>query len=404
MKKILILSNNAASETESNGRIHFSQLLRYKNSSNLFNFYVRGEPNVKNVKYLSTSFKNALKSKLFFIKFKNVFVKDATQKNTTPIIKKKTSFAHIVRNFAFHNNKVVLKELKKTILENNINQIILWGSNIPFLFEYGYKLSKSMNIPLAIINGENYPFKKYNYINKKVSFFYSLFRRQLYKWCKKAYIRSSLNIYLNEELMGLYENNFNIKGGKVIFFGSDLPYVDRKPKIISNIFYGGNLYADRVDSLCKIANYLKKYSNVKINVYGKCDDEISLSKIKECTNIVINGFITYDSLIKEMYKSDLLLHIEGFSDWYKKDCQYAFSTKISDYITSGIPFFFFGPKEISGIKYALNFYPNFVATNDNEINKIDKILLGKFDMPKRIDSFNGVKISDEIYDLLEANL
>ena len=69
-----------------------------------------------------------------------------------------------------------------------------------------------------------------------------------------------------------------------------------------------------------------------------------------------------------------MLHLEGFDKDYIKDCKYAFSTKISDYCALGVPFFTYGPKEISGVNFLYNHIPSYVAINKNELSKLDNIL------------------------------
>lgn len=405
MNNILILSNNSVSKSESNGRIHSNLILNYI-PNHLFNFYVRGIPDVDGVDYITCLPREALLSKLTFnikkIKFSKPDIGKTNNINNGPNSKSKYVIFHILRSFAYLNNKSILCKLRKYVVENKITIIMLWGCNVPFLYRYAWKLARLCNIRLVIFTGEDYPLKNYNYINRE-KILYKFLKHQLYRECKKAYEVSSNNFYCNEELKKIYSSEFSTKNDEVVYFPSNFNKVQKNiDRPIKRILYGGNLYNGRVDSLCDIANLLKDRNDVVINVYGKASDE-AINKLKCYPNIKFYGEVQYYQLVEFIKQTDLLLHVEGFSKEYIKDCKFAFSTKISDYFNSGLPIFIYGPKEISGISFAYKLYEKVVATGKNELYKLLDLIDRKtiFDLDYTIvENFFSIK-NNKIFSILE---
>lgn len=383
MENCLIISNCAASNSESNGRIHFLNFEKIFNDYKIFNFYLTGCPDCKNITYLSYSIKKAIFSK--FLPFYKVQISKKTgvlHNGKSKHHKKHLLISYLIRNFAFSKNKKILYELEQTIIENNIKILILWGCNVPFLYEYALKLGKKLNLKIITYTGEDYPLKKYNYFSRRPSLIFKIYQQKLYKNCKKLYSESQINLYATEDLKKHYETNLNIIGGYIVYFSSKLKPGDHKIGNSNNLVYAGNLYKERVKSLLEIADYISKYKHVKIEIFGNASKQ-NARKLKNRKNIVYHGSIPYNDLLKVLNEAGLLLHIEGFSKFYKKDCRFAFSTKIADYYMLNKPVFMYGAEEISGIKFAKKINDKFVATSKSELSKLDSILKGSvtFDLP-----------------------
>lgn len=377
MDKLLVFSNNAASLTESNGRIHSYFVEDYIKKESLYNFYIRGTNDIPKVHYILISPKEALFSKITFgiykpkvntQSIKNVVVEPKNSKSKKP-------FYHLLRSFAYIHNLKIYRILDNIIKNNHIRKIMIWGTNVPYLYYYAYKLSVKNNIELITFTGEDYPLKDYNYMTKHKSLLYVSLQHSLRKWATKAYKYSSRNIYAHEDLKNLYESKMGVNKGEVQLFQSRCKRIKaQKTKNITRILYGGNLYIERVKSIIDIAKYLECFKNVYIDIYGNANKEV-VDMIYKHKNLHFKGYLPYNLLLKEIESSDMLLHVEGFDPYYIKDCRYAFSTKISDYLAYGIPFFTYGPKEISGIKYLYKMKPEFVAINYHELSKLGALLL-----------------------------
>lgn len=406
MKRIFVLSNNCISASESNGRTHGSLFWYYEDKSLLHNFFISGCPDIAEVNYLQCSLKRNLlskitlglrKTKLSVFKNKKCGFSDNVKHNS---LFSKSPFFHLVRNNLFYSSQI-LRELAKYISFNKIDLIQIWGSNIPSLYKYGYKLSKMTNVPLSILTGEDYPIKKYNFINKH-SLFFPLFRRKLFGAAKKSYKISKYNFYNSEELRDAYQSYYGTKNGNLFVFPSFFKASNFVSKTESNILYAGNLYSGRCDSILDVADSITDLP-VKIDVYGKITPD-DLKKLVSRKNIIYHGCVPYSSLLDIICNSSVLLHVEGFSKEYINDCRYAFSSKISDCFCSGKKVFIYGPEDISGVKFVSKLEKRIVATSKDELIKLrdvinQNIILDSFLVEK---TFGVKSVSSRIKSVIEG--
>lgn len=378
MHNILVLSNNAVSNSESNGRIHSYTIKDYL-PNHVSNFYLRGCADIEGVNYLSFSPKNA-----FFNKISFGLIKIKANNNPTAVYnpsinksnpKSRKAFFHLLRYFSFCNRSI-LKNLKNLVVSKKIDTVVVWGCNVPFLYKYASILSKECSIRVVTFTGEDYPLKKYNYLGRKHDLFFKFYQHKLNRNCAAVYKNAYINLYATNDLKNAYESAYDLSGGEIIHFSSNLENVHYEDRKIKNIFYGGNLYTERAKSLVDIAEQIEKFNDVYINVCGKCDNK-TLNLFSSCSNIKYLGVLPYDEVVKLTREADLLLHIEGFSQDYIKDCKFAFSTKISDYYMLNLPFFVYGPIEISGVRYAHEMNEKFVATSREDLKKLDLIIQNK---------------------------
>ena len=199
----------------------------------------------------------------------------------------------------------------------------------------------------------------------------------MHKACKQVYEHAKINLYATEDLKIAYEKEIAVSNGAVVYFSSLLKPAKTNNGEIKNLVYSGNLYNDRAKSLIEISEYIANKPEVFIHLFGTLSKK-ALKFISNCKNIIYHGIIPYNQMVEELYKCDLLIHIEGFSRFYKKDCKYAFSTKIADYYLLNKPFFAYGPLEISGIKFMYQQNEKYVATSQKELNKLDAFFAPNF--------------------------
>lgn len=380
-KNILIISNRGLSNNESNGRI-LSLLLHNYDDKSKHSYCVGGSLDIKDVHYIKMNDKRNIKSLLSF-----GIVKPELNVNNTPPINNnsnnqpinKKAFHYYIRNILYSMNYHITRYMKKYILDNNIECIFLFGSDSPYLYKLAKKLSIKTNKELIIYTCEDYPLKKYNYISKGKDndIFYKSLHRSLFKQTKKAYKQASRSYFNSEQLKDAYLSKIEINNPSVKYLPSLLSPIDYKPKPIKNIVYGGNLYHDRVISLLDILEALYRIDpSTIVNLYGKINNE-DLSLLNKYNNVKYNGIIKYDELLNVYKNADMLLHMEGFSDYSILNYKYAFSTKISDCYILGIPFFMYSPIEIASTKYGLDINQYYVAISKEELKiKIERIING----------------------------
>lgn len=379
-KNILVISNNALSNTESNGRI-LSLLLNAYDEASLYNYCLGGIPDKKNVHYIKMGDKRNIKSLLSFGHVKpqlDSYISNNGNVSISSPIKRKKAIHYYIRNILYKMNFHITRYMKRYIKDNNISSIYLFGSDSPFMYRLARKLTKACHIELTIYTCEDYPLKRYNYIeqgkhNKNI--FFKLLMRSLYKEVSKAYRYASYSSFNSEPLLEDYKKVYKLNNPSVRYLPSILTKVDYKPRDIKHIIYGGNLYSDRINSLLDISEVLLEVNkDVVIDIYGKASEE-DASKLASRSNINYHGVVDYSNMIEIYKKADMLLHVDGFSSYSILDYKHAFSTKISDCYLLGIPFFIYSPIDIASTKYAYTVNKDYTAISKDELkDKLNNII------------------------------
>lgn len=388
VSNILIISNTAISTSESNGRI-LSLLFKEYDNAFLHNYYLGGCPDKRNVNYLRMGDILNIRSILSFGYFKpsTVICVGNSYGQGGGTQSKKKAFHYFARNILYTINFHIGRYMVRYIKDNNIESIFLFGADSPFLYRLSRKLSKKCNIPLEIYTCEDYPLKDYNYIQggkHNNNIFFKLLIKSLKKQTKKAYLQATKGTFNSELLCEDYQKTFKINNPSVRYLPSVLEKVEYKHRDIKRIIYGGNLYTDRVDSLLDISKILSEINKeVVIDIYGKATDE-NITKLKSNSNIKYHGVVDYSKMIEIYKNADMLLHVDGFSDYSIKDYKHAFSTKISDCYMLGIPFFIYAPIDIASTQYAYNVNKDYTALSLEELKEKLNIIINNH-LPYKVD-------------------
>ena len=270
-KRVLIISNNALSKTNSNGRTLLN-FFGYNGAENIAQFFLqKSEPDFnacKNYFFASDSavLKAVIKGKSAGkIVQKTEFHSEAALSNS--VSKKrihKNPFTMLVRNF-FWSFRYWRKDFYNWVDDFRPECILFQAGDTPFLYNISVEIAKHYDIPLVIYNSEDYYFKDYNYFKNSgiTGIFYPLFRNILKKAVKSAIDYATVSIDISEDLKKTYDGEFN-KNSVAIYTATEVEPVftrDKKP-IFS---YLGNLGVDRHTGLVKIANALNKITVTPID-------------------------------------------------------------------------------------------------------------------------------------------
>ncbi len=250
--------------------------------------------------------------------------------------------------------------------------ILLQAGDSGFMLRLARSLAKKYNIPLVIYNSEAYYFKKHNYFRHKglSQCFYPLFRHYFRKEMTKTLSIASCAVYIHEDLKKLYDQEFSLPS-VCIHTATELQplkYIARNR--IPKVTYLGNMGVGRHEQLVELANVLQQVCpEAYLDVYGSIPNKDVKNAFTACPGIRHYGMISYDEVLRTIRESDILVHVENFSDFYKKDSAYAFSTKIADSLASGICFLLYAPKELSCTKYLLDNNAAYVATDKMQLTQ-----------------------------------
>lgn len=357
--KILVISNNCFSKSDSNGRT-LGNFFKNWDKSSLAQFFINKASPDYDVceKYFCITDSQALQAVLG--KRPNGTV-DSHKENTVPSGDTASSKGHkrnaltmMIRNFVWNTNAWKRSGFDKWVEDFAPEAVLLQAGDSAFMFRLARKIASKYGIPLFIYNSEGYYFKKFDYFKSKGIYhlLYPLFYRNFRREFKRTQKTASYTFYICDELKNAYDKEFGSKS-IVLYTATFLKPFEMSPH--NNGFitsYLGNLGVGRHEGLIEIANTLQKISSdYFLDVYGKIPNNTVKTAFDNCVGIRYHGVIPYGEVIRVMENSDLLVHTESFSEFYKEDLKFAFSTKIADCLASGRCFLLYSPDNMASFKY-----------------------------------------------------
>ena len=137
------------------------------------------------------------------------------------------------------------------------------------------------------------------------------------------------------------------------------------------ILYTGNLMSGRDRSLVRLVNVLKKINekeqNFIVDVYTKTFLSDEVKNAIECDCCHLHEPIPQKEVFELQKQSDILLFLEDIDGPDAHTARLSFSTKITDYLSSGRCIFAIGCSDTAPIQYFANNKAAIVASTDKEI-------------------------------------
>ena len=186
MKRVLIISNGALSNSDSNGRT-VANLFSTYDKEKIAQFCVYGNPDFSICKnYYKVTDIDALKSLLTLKQCggKVEYVEEENATTNAKITKKrKTPLRVLLREFAWKFGRWKGSKLKKWIDDFNPEIVFINLADNCFTINLAINVAKKYNIPIVAFSTENYYFMENNYLTNKPSLLYKIYKSKL----KKAY-------------------------------------------------------------------------------------------------------------------------------------------------------------------------------------------------------------------------
>lgn len=393
---LLIISNAAVCQSDSNGRT-ISRLLDTLSVEQKHQFYVYGYPDFSEGRsFYNVTDKDALYS--FIKRTKKNAVVQSTE--TTASINKtnqkktrKTPLTMLLREFVWKHGCWNNKYLSKWLNEVNPVAILVVAGDNAFTLDLARKIAKERNIPIVLYSTEEYPFKNYNYVTRKKSLLYTLWRLKLKRVYKSIERYTKAGVFNTEALAELYRSEYCYPC-YAVYQSSDIDVIENyKVQQPIRVSYLGNLGLNRYKALIQIAEKLGEVdSKIKLDIYGRAEEFI-INELKKCPNIRVKGFVGYEEVVDIIHKSTLLIHAEYSDSFYMRDLKYAFSTKITDSVCSGTPFFIYAPEELAETQFLRENDCAFVASEKKALK--DNLRIAIFDESERKRKIANAKIIKE---------
>jgi len=382
-KKVLVVSNNCFSPSNSNGRT-LGNLFYGWPKENLAQFCVIAQDPAWNVcgNYY------CLEDRTMLAAFKH-FKKAVGRKLQTPSetvghnaktietqrknIGKKTLPKVMLRELVWAFNRWKSNDFEKWVDNFNPDVVVLQFGDSSFMIDIALDIAHSRNIPLVVYNTEGYYFFPRNWHFKSMldGILFPIYRHFYQNKVRKLMAYASHSVYLNDKLQNDYDKEF---GGKssVIYNSSGLhnssaPAFDND---MPHISYLGNLGLGRDSALVEVGEVLYNIdSRYHIDVYGNADEKIAKT-LNEAKGVVFHGCVSYDKVKEVIDESDILFHVESERGSKERQLQYAFSGKIADSISSGKCFVLYAPKELACSKYIIETGAGWFADNKAKLKQV----------------------------------
>jgi glycosyltransferase involved in cell wall biosynthesis len=282
--------------------------------------------------------------------------------------------------------------------------IVIYRSDFANLISclFVFKFFKKKQVKLIIEKNELMTAIALNLNLKGIKFFVKLIRLFLGLVSDLLALLFDGVICISTRMENLY-SLLNVRTIRIPILTSKLNDVDNYDHGINNIFklaYFGN-FAENKDMILSFINtfLVSETKGIQLDIYGKgSKDEIAYIKKVEKIDCRINykGLITIHEMVSIMKKYDILLLLR------KKNLQnqYGFSTKLAEYLSSGVPVL---TTDFSDTKFFLKNDVNCFMVDESDIyinktitKKIEQIMNIPYNQRKEIGK-NGKETAENFF-------
>ncbi|MFC3799833.1 hypothetical protein [Cohnella sp. GCM10012308] len=376
-KKVLVLSHNAFSKTQNNGKT-LESFFQNWDKDKIAQIYLQPEtPDFDFCKnyYRMTDyevlnnilFKGRIGKKIILSKEDNletlnpVIQRLYTGRNNGNERKGINNFIHkafiarkplfiFMREWFWKLGKWKNKELENYIEDFSPDVLFFQGSSCVFGYEICLWIREKFQIPVILELTDDYTTGLYKWsviekVNKKR--YLDIFSYTI-NLASKVY---TISEYMKDE----YKSRF---GGDYSVLMNSIPQRNVKDEQEGgNLLYTGNVSLKRWELLVDIGRSLEdlniKYSaEYKLFIYTPTPVSPEIRKIFESISAIkYGGSLLKEELERAVSNSNILVHVEAFDEKNKAITRLSISTKIPEYMASRRTIFAVGPDDIASIKY-----------------------------------------------------
>lgn len=223
---------------------------------------------------------------------------------------------------------------------------------------------------------------------------------------REIFSRATLAYTISDKMSSVYEDRFSRS-----FYTFCNPVKSLKIERTNDnrdlvITYIGKIWVHNKDAILDIARYLNDYnitltSKIIFNIYSDINDWQYVEQLKHVNaNVFVHKWITQAELPLVLSNSILLLLPISFDEKVIKYTRYSISTKLSEYLSSGVPVLYYGPKEIAMSDFLIEHNCAFVVNNQDSKQVFDAIdrVIGMSDDCMRIIN-NALYVYQNYFDL-----
>lgn len=380
--RVLIISHNALSDTQSNGKT-LSAFFRHWDKDDLAQLYLTTDVpdfplcgrffqitdlDILKRFFLSKQIQGQQITEADLHKmmaFKNKVTKNPIlklmRKNISPLFR-------LLRDWLWDIARYRTNAMIEFIDEFNPQVVFFQSSSGVFAYSLVKWICLSRNIPLIMQTTDDYVSVKFTFD----PFFWIQHIRvkRAYAW---AVAYSDCVIAIGDKMATEYRLRFG--GNYFVAMNSvsdlKLPRYTGLEKTI-RFLYAGNLGLGRWKVLALIAECLKELQNEEslsgtLSIYSLVKpDKKELDILDNPPFSTFNGALNTDELNHEKTLSDILVHVEAFDRTNRHTTRLSISTKIPEYLASGRCIFAVGPKNVASMQYIAEYNLGIVVMSNKK--------------------------------------
>lgn len=396
-KKVLIINASSIYQNNATG-ITLRSIFENIDTSSLMEVYWDGQVididnrkiNSYKLNYKNYHLINILKN------FRRSKINGSIKKNNNSALESKMSSKKKFLTFS-RQYMALLPDRAKLDINNNFYNMIesfkpeviyTLGASVNAL-KLSYHLSLKYNIPIIIHHMDNW----LHAIQWENNPLLSSYKKELRKYCKLCYSRSSNCIAISEKMANDFSKETGIKHD-VIMNSIDEPQSDFKIKRYNNVFnlvYAGGLHLDRYKSLLDIGNVIEKLElPIKFHIYTNQANIDNFDHLfSKLTKTIFHQSVSHEEINSIYSKADALTHVETESLVNNDFFKYSISTKIPEYLSTGKQVFLYCPSNIYLFQFLSSNNLAETVSNYSEIeNALRKLVSKSEEELKQIYSHN----------------
>lgn len=270
---------------------------------------------------------------------------------------KNTEIARLLREFMWLNRAWDTPELREWIDAFSPEAVFLCAGGNVFHYRIAETIAKRKKIPIVLFLTDDYVLPR---MSASPAYWIRLawIRRAFLRMCKST---AASVITICDEMSRVYAERFGFKS--VVAANSvDIPeQLTPSPQTDGPVkfLYLGGLYLNRWKTLAALGRCIEKVAHngfdARMEIYcGTRPSERILKKLNISKYCEYKGSLDADGVKRALQEADVLVHVESFDYWNRRDTLLSMSTKIPEYLSTGKCILAVGPGEVASIKHLAN--------------------------------------------------
>lgn len=315
------------------------------------------------------------------------------QRNEKRYYERKKSLQQIIRKFIIEiyasRQYVYESNLKRFITKFNPD-VVYSCSSSPIVIRLAERISRKHNIPFVPHFFDDWP------NNTKGQS--RLYQKKIRKLVNRVIKNSPVALCISDLMCREYSLRYNYYNFKPLMH-SVYPIEKTKlsDKAKKRLLYAGSVYLGRYKTLIELSKCINEYKDkdIELTIYT---DKKAWNEFKDSFHdfsfVHYGGYVSQKELTKEIGKSYGLVFVESFDDDLLSYTRLSMSTKIPEYLSSGLPILAVGNENQGSIAYLKENSAAYLVTNVEDIPIV---------IPRFLEKENWSLISKNAHNLFADN-